>query len=40
MPATKQATDNPLDQLPKAKDLMKQIALKEAAKAKAAAKTS
>jgi hypothetical protein len=33
MPATKQATDNPLDQLPKAKDLMKQIALKEAAKA-------
>jgi hypothetical protein len=33
MPATKQATDSPLDQLPKAKDLMKQIALKEAAKA-------
>ena len=33
MPATKQATDNPLDQLPTAKDLMKQIALKEAAKA-------
>jgi hypothetical protein len=33
MPATKRATDNPLDQLPTAKDLMKQIALKEAAKA-------
>ena len=33
MPATKQATDNPLDQLPTAKDRMKQIALKEAAKA-------
>jgi hypothetical protein len=33
MPATKQATDSPFDQLPKAKDLMKQIALKEAAKA-------
>ena len=34
MPQSKQATDaNPLDQLPTAKELMKQIALKEAAKA-------
>jgi uncharacterized protein (DUF1778 family) len=34
MPQPKQAQDaNPLDQLPTAKDLMKQIALKEAAKA-------
>lgn len=34
MPATKQtAAGNPLDQLPTAKELMKQIALKEAAKA-------
>jgi hypothetical protein len=33
MSATKQTTDNPLDQLPTAKDLMKKIALNEAAKA-------